>query len=229
MDNRPDETEPRLREDRRLLGRLLGDVVREQAGAATFDTVERIRQSAVGFHRAAADRAGLEAQLDALDIEQTLHVVRAFSYFSMLLNIAEDAHREEAGGPGTFAHALERVAEAGVGREALAAWFARARVSPVLTAHPTEVQRQSVLDCEREIARLIAEAPGAARDAALEREILRLWLTSMLRLSKLEVADEIANSLAYFRLTFLEELPRLYARLEAALGAARLPSFLSIG
>ena len=163
MDNRPDEAEPRLREDRRLLGRLLGDVVREQAGAATFDTVERIRQSAVGFHRAAADRAGLEAQLDALDIEQTLHVVRAFSYFSMLLNIAEDAHREDAGGPGTFAHALARIAEAGVGREALAAWFARARVSPVLTAHPTEVQRQSVLDCERRIARLIAQPAGEAR------------------------------------------------------------------
>jgi len=231
MDNRPDEAEPRLREDRRLLGRLLGDVVREQAGAATFDTVERIRQSAVGFHRAAADRAVLEAQLDALDIEQTLHVVRAFSYFSMLLNIAEDAHahREDAGGPGTFAHALERIAEAGVGREALAAWFARARVSPVLTAHPTEVQRQSVLDCERELARLLGETPGAARDAALEREVLRLWLTSMLRLSKLEVADEIANGLAYFRLTFFEELPRLYARLEAALGAGRLPSFLAIG
>jgi len=221
--------EQQLRDDRRLLGRVLGDVVREQAGDAIFETIERIRQSAVGFHRAAADRAVLEAQLDALDIEQTLHVVRAFSYFSMLLNIAEDAHREDAGGPGTFAHALARIAEAGVGREALAAWFARARVSPVLTAHPTEVQRQSVLDCERSIARLLGETPGAARDAALEREVLRLWLTSMLRLSKLEVADEIANGLAYFRLTFFEELPRLYARLEAALGAGRLPAFLAIG
>jgi phosphoenolpyruvate carboxylase len=220
---------PGLSDDRRLLGRLLGDVVREQAGDAVFETIERIRQSAVGFRRAEAGRAGMEAQLDALDIEQTLHVVRAFSYFSMLLNIAEDAHREEAGGPGTFAHALERAREAGATDEALAAWFARARVSPVLTAHPTEVQRQSILDCERGIARLIGEPPGAARDAALERQVLRLWLTSMLRLSRLDVADEIANGLAYFRLTFFEELPRLYARLEAALGAARLPSFLSIG
>jgi phosphoenolpyruvate carboxylase len=231
MDARPDEADARLREDRRLLGRLLGDVVREQAGAATFDTVERIRQTAVGFRREEVARAELDAQLDALDIEQTLHVVRAFSYFSLLVNIAEDAHahREDPGGAGTFAHALGRVTQAGVGREALAAWFARARVSPVLTAHPTEVQRQSVLDCEREIARLIAGPPAEQRDAALEREILRLWLTSMLRLSKLEVADEIGNALAYFRLTFFEELPRLYARLEAALGAARLPSFLSIG
>ena len=228
-----------LREDRRLLGRLLGDVVREQAGAATFDTVERIRQTAVGFRRAesedraaaAAASAELEGQLDALDIEQTLHVVRAFSFFSHLLNIAEDAHqhREPAQGPGTFAHALARAREAGATDAALAAWLARARVSPVLTAHPTEVQRQSILDCERRIARLIAQPAGRDRDAALEREVLRLWLTSMLRLTKLEVADEIANGLAYFRLTFFEELPRLYAALEAALGARRLPSFLWIG
>ncbi|MDH4324078.1 MAG: phosphoenolpyruvate carboxylase [Betaproteobacteria bacterium] len=226
-----DAEEQPLREDRRLLGRLLGDVVREQAGAAIFDTIERIRQSAVGFHRAEGDRARLEAQLNALDIEQTLHVVRAFSYFSLLVNIAEDAHaqREDAGGPGTFAHALQRIAEAGVGREALAASLERARVSPVLTAHPTEVQRQSVLDCEREIARLVAQPAAPAREAALQDAVLRLWLTSMLRLSKLEVADEIANGLAYFRLTFFEELPRLYAQLEAALGAQRLPSFLAIG
>jgi phosphoenolpyruvate carboxylase len=231
MENRPDDAEPRLREDRRLLGRLLGDVVREQAGDATFETVERIRQAAVGFRREETERAGMEAQLNALDIEQTLHVVRAFSFFSHLLNIAEDAHaqREDAGGPGTFAHALERIAAAGVGREALAASLARARVSPVLTAHPTEVQRQSVLDCEREIARLVAQPATPEREAALQGEVLRLWLTSMLRLSRLEVADEIANGLAYFRLSFFDELPRLYARLEAALGAERLPSFLSVG
>jgi phosphoenolpyruvate carboxylase len=111
MENRPDDAEPRLREDRRLLGRLLGDVVREQAGDATFETVERIRQAAVGFRREETERAGMEAQLNALDIEQTLHVVRAFSFFSHLLNIAEDAHaqREDAGGPGTFALPLIEV------------------------------------------------------------------------------------------------------------------------
>ena len=120
MENRPDEAEQRLREDRRLFGRLLGDVVREQAGEAVFETIERIRQTAVGFRRVEVARAELDAQLDALDIEQTLHVVRAFSYFSLLLNIAEDAHRGDAGGPGTFAHALERAREAGATDEALA-------------------------------------------------------------------------------------------------------------
>lgn len=234
--------EPQLREDRRLLGRLLGEVVREQAGAPVFDTIERIRQTAVRLRRAQAAggvktgiKADLEAQLNALDIEQTLHVVRAFSYFSHLVNIAEDAQQNRARragpstAPGSLEHALARVRAAGVDPQTLAAWFARARVSPVLTAHPTEVQRQSILDSEREIARLVAQPASAEREQGLHREVLRLWLTSMLRLTRLEVADEIANALAYFRLTFLEEVPRLYAALETALGDGALPAFLSIG
>jgi phosphoenolpyruvate carboxylase len=250
-----EEKELLLREDRRLLGRLLGDVIAEQVGPATRDRVETIRQTAVRFRRSLSDpalagdaqavKAELEAQLDALPIEETLHVVRAFSYFSFLLNIAEDAHQHrrrlahsEAGSPrrpGSFGYALERAAE-GRTAEDLLAWFARARVSPVLTAHPTEVQRQSILECEREIARLILLPAAPARDRALHAEVLRLWLTAMLRLTKLAVADEIANALAYFRLTFIPGIPRLYAELEEALRARYalerepwLASFLTVG
>jgi phosphoenolpyruvate carboxylase len=242
MDPTDDLTAPKehpLREDRRLLGRLLGEVIKEQAGTEVLERVERIRQTAVRFRRAEADpermldahevRSDLVAQLDALDIEHTLHVVRAFSHFSHLLNIAEDAqqHRRrrahaDAGSParpGSLEHALERVHQAGIDADALIQWFARARVSPVLTAHPTEVQRQSVLDCEREIARLLALPADPEREAALHRELLRLWLTAMLRLSKLEVEDEIKNGLAYFHMTFLAELPRLHAALESAIAA----------
>src|SRR6266571_3971781 len=249
-----DEKEQLLREDRRLLGRLLGDVIGEQVGAATLERIETIRQTAVRFMRslsdpalageAAAVKAELESQLDALPIDETLHVVRAFSYFSHLLNIAEDAHqnrrrRAHAQGrsprrPGSFAYALERAAKAS--GASLLEWFARARVSPVLTAHPTEVQRQSILECEREIARLIALPDSPGRERALHAQVLRLWLTAMLRLSKLTVADEIANALAYFRLTFIPGIPRLYADLEEALrarlalpGAPWLPPFLAVG
>ena len=249
-----DDKEHLLRDDRRLLGRLLGDVISEQVGAATRERIEAIRQTAVRFRRAESDpalageakavKAELEAQLDALPIDETLHVVRAFSYFSHLLNIAEDAHQNRrrhahaaAGSPrraGSFAHALEL--SAGKGAPALLAWFSRARVSPVLTAHPTEVQRQSILDCEREIARLIALPASTLRDKALHAEVTRLWLTAMLRLAKLAVADEIANALAYFRLTFIPELPKLYADLEEALrvrfnleGEPWLPPFLTVG
>src|SRR3954469_14818865 len=98
-----EEKELLLREDRRLLGRLLGDVISEQVGPETRERIETIRQTAVRFRRSLSDpalageaqgvKAELEAQLDALPIEETLHVVRAFSYFSLLLNIAEDAHQ----------------------------------------------------------------------------------------------------------------------------------------
>ncbi len=249
-----DEKEQLLREDRRLLGRLLGDVIGEQVGPETRERIETIRQTAVRFRRTLSDpalageakavKAELESQLDSLPIEETLHVVRAFSYFSHLLNIAEDAHqnrRRRAHAvsrsprrPGSFAYALERAAaQSG---ESLLAWFARARVSPVLTAHPTEVQRQSILECEREIARLIALPASPRRDRALHAGVLRLWLTAMLRLSKLTVADEITNALAYFRLTFIPGIPRLYADLEEALRARLalprapwLPPFLTVG
>jgi phosphoenolpyruvate carboxylase len=239
-----EEKELLLREDRRLLGRLLGEVIRAQVGEDTLERIERIRQTAVRFRKEESTRAELERELNSLNFEQTLHLVRAFSYFSHLLNIAEDEqqHRRRrahaaAGSPrrpGSFSYALDRVREAGVEARELLDWFARARVAPVLTAHPTEVQRQSILDCQREIARLIGQPESEARNDLLHAEILRLWLTAMLRGTRLEVADEVANGLAYFRLTFLDELPRLYAELEHALKEkyrveARLAPFLTVG
>ena len=241
-----EEKELLLREDRRLLGRLLGEVIREQVGEEALARIERIRQTAVAFRKEASSRTQLERELNALDQEQTLHLVRAFSYFSHLLNIAEDEqqHRRRrahavAGSPrraGSFSYALDRARDAGVQPYELLAWFARARVAPVLTAHPTEVQRQSILDCERAIAGLLSKEQSAERDEALHAEILRLWLTAMLRYTRLEVADEVANGLAYFRLTFLHQLPQLYAEFEHSLQeryeleeTPRLAPFLTVG
>src|SRR4029079_9348970 len=134
----------------------------------------------------------------------------------------------------SLSYALDQVKS--MGAEKLLAWFQRAQVSPVLTAHPTEVQRQSILDCEREIARLIALPQDAHRDEAIHAEVLRLWLTSMLRLHKLQVSDEVANGINFFRLTFLQELPRLYGEFEHALKERFqmdelpwLPPFLTVG
>jgi phosphoenolpyruvate carboxylase len=241
-----DQKEHLLREDRRLLGRLLGEVIREQVGPDMLERVERIRQTAVRFRREAEGKSELERLLNALDPEQTLHVVRAFSFFSHLLNIAEDEqqHRRrrayaQAGSPrrpGSLSSALDKVREARVSAEKLLEWFAHARVSPVLTAHPTEVQRQSILDTEREIARLLAQPQSAERDEAIHGEVLRLWLTAMLRGSRLAVPEEVANGIGYFRITFLTELPRLYAQFEQALKeryaleeAPELPPFLTVG
>ena len=247
-----------LKEDTRLLGRVLGDVLRAQTGEDGFATVERIRQTAIRFRRAAPEdadavRAELGRILNALSIAQTLDVVRAFSYFSHLANIAEDVHQNRrrrahalGGSPpqrGSVAFALDKLAGAGVDASAITRWFADALVSPVLTAHPTEVQRKSILDVEREIARVLGErdrAPltpeeGDAIERHLRRQVLTLWQTAMIRASRLKVADEIENGLAYYRYTFLAEVPQLYATIEARLARElgiddlRLPSFFKLG
>ncbi len=139
---------------------------------------------------------------------------------------------------GSIAFALRRLRAAGVPSRQIVAMLERAKVEPVLTAHPTEVQRKSVLDRQRAITdELVANDrtgwPGGKAPAALERELRRqvllLWKTSELRLVKPTVADEIENGLAYFKSTFLEVLPRLYADLEDELGdGVRLAPFLRV-
>lgn len=245
-----------LREDIRLLGRILGDTVREQQGDAVFGLIERIRQNSVRFRRDddRGARNELETTLDALSREQTIQVVRAFSYFSHLSNIAEDQHHirrtrahliaGSAPREGSIARAVERALARGVSPAGLAAFFDRALISPVLTAHPTEVQRKSILNCEAEIARLLdlrdrmaltPEERGES-DEGLRRAVLTLWQTRMLRPAKLSVLDEVANGLSYFDSTFLRELPRLYAHLEDRLAGehpsltnGELQPFLKVG
>ena len=161
------EKDEPLRADIRLLGRMLGDTVREQDGCDVFEIVERIRQASIRFHRdnEVGARRELEATLDSLDSAQTLSIVRAFSYFSHLANIAEDQHHirrnrahvrmKSEPRPGALPHAFKRAAEAGIDAAELRAFFDHALISPVLTAHPTEVRRKSTLTRELEIARLI--------------------------------------------------------------------------
>ena len=154
-----------LRDDIRMLGRLLGDTIREQQGEATFDLIERIRQTSVRFRRDEDHSAKreLEDLLDALSREQTIQVVRGFSYFSHLANIAEDQHHirrsryhlrmRSAPRPGTLARAIDDALERGLGIHSVADFFDTAMISPVLTAHPTEVQRRSILNAQTRIAR----------------------------------------------------------------------------
>ncbi|MFP6559878.1 phosphoenolpyruvate carboxylase [Paraburkholderia sp. B3] len=249
---RDDKDQP-LFDDIRFLGRLLGGVLREQEGDAVFDVVETIRQTAVRFRREDDNAAALalEKQLRALSPEQTVSVVRAFSYFSHLANIAEDRHRNRrhrihdlAGSvpqAGTISHSLERLAQAGAAATpVLQQFFNEALIVPVLTAHPTEVQRKSILDAQHDIARLLAERDQpltqrerAQNEALLAARVTSLWQTRMLRDSRLTVADEIENALSYYHTTFLSEIPALYGEIETVLKehglAARLPAFLQMG
>ena len=246
-----------LKEDIRLLGRLLGNVLRDQEGDAVFHVVETIRQTAVRFRRESDPHSGTELNkmLRKLTRDQTISVVRAFSYFSHLANIAEDQHHNRrrrahllagsAPQQGSIAYALSRLDDAGVSGSAVRGFFREALVSPVLTAHPTEVQRKSILDAEREISRLLAERghPLTAKELARNTQLLHacvatLWQTRMLRYSKLTVADEIENALSYYRITFLRELPGLYEDIEAEIAAHfpqrhattdELPPFVQMG
>jgi phosphoenolpyruvate carboxylase len=226
-----------LKEDIRFLGRLLGDTLREQEGEQTFELIEHIRQTAIRFRRDsdAEARADLESILDRLSPSDSLAVIRAFTYFSQLSNIAEDLHRnrgrranERAGGEaqdGSVAVALERAAAAGVTADEVTRFFCDALICAVLTAHPTEVQRKSILDCHREIARLLTEhdrvdlTPSEQHDNTeqLRSTILTLWQTRILRELRLTVRDEIENGLSYYRYTFLRQLPRLYVEIEEQL------------
>jgi phosphoenolpyruvate carboxylase len=251
----PDKDLP-LRDDIRLLGRILGDTLRAQEGEAVFDIVERIRRTALRFRRDEdpTARQALEAMLGDLSTERATTMVRAFTLFSHLANIAEDQHHSRrtrahalaASAPrdGTIAAALLRARAAGLTPARLRRFFATALMSPVLTAHPTEVRRKSMMDRERDVARILAERDRlsmtaeeeAAAEEALRCAVLIQWQTSLLRRSRLDVMDEVANGLSYFDYTFARELPRFYADLEDRLeamqpGAAdgEIASFLRLG
>jgi phosphoenolpyruvate carboxylase len=243
-----------LRDDVRLLGRILGDTLREQEGDASYQLIENVRRAAIRFRKTQddRDRVQLEQTLDALSPSETLVVVRAFSYFSQLSNIAEDlhhnrrhrAHLKVGSTPkdGSLLLALERIEEKNISKETLQAFLDSALISPVLTAHPTEVQRKSILDCQLIISRLLSARDRADmtpddlddNEETLHRFVLILWQTRMLRTSKLTVRDEIKNGLEFYRYTFLSEIPKIYAYLEKQLETrfdknVRIPPLLRVG
>ena len=245
-----------LRDDIRLLGRILGDTIREQEGEEVFDLVESVRQTSIRFHRDddVIARQELESLLNGMTPRQTTRIIRAFSYFSHLANIAEDQHHirrtrahDLAGSApraGTIGHALNRAFEAGIPAERLRAFFAEALICPVLTAHPTEVRRKSSLNREMDLAQLLAAREHgqmtpdeeAACDESMRRAVLTLWQTSLLRWTKRTVIDEVQNGASFYDQTFLRELPRFYALLEDRLAAAdpswkgvEVPAFLRMG
>ncbi len=236
-----------LMDDIRWLGRILGEVIREQEGKDAYELIERVRQLSVGYRLKQDAGAGkaLDRLLKNLSVDQTVSVIRAFSYFSHLANIAEDRHHvrrrevhEQQGHlqEGSLALCFERLADADIRAVDIAAALSKAYISPVLTAHPTEVQRKSILDAERAIAVLIGARDGlhtqAQRDdneALLRARVTQLWQTRMLRYTKLTVADEIDNALSYYESTFLQQIPRMYRAVEAALPGHDIASFFRMG
>jgi phosphoenolpyruvate carboxylase len=208
--------QPKIPEDRasiRLLGRLLGEVIREQHGDEAFCLVEDIRRQSVGEHRTGGSET--MDRLRGLAQADILLLIRAFSIFSQLANIADDhVLRRE-----TRARRME--AHPGLTPARVRDYLKDALFVPVITAHPTEVRRKSILDRENEISALLERRDGASLqtselgeiDAQLKRAIRVLWQTRMLRSTRIAVQDEIENNLAIFARTFLPGLPLVKRRL----------------
>lgn len=222
--------------DIRYLGRLLGDVIRSYSGEALFQQIESIRATAVNRHRKVTAVADIERGLDALNLDDTLAVVRSFMLFSMLANLAEDRQRGLNKSGEDMATTLHRLAQFGIGSPEVISLLENALVAPVLTAHPTEVMRKSMIDHRNAIARLMrqrdmgrGETPdGDVIESAIKRQVTLLWLTRPLRLERLYVTDEVDIALTYMRDVFLDVLPALYLRWTRVL-RHRPSSFLRLG
>jgi phosphoenolpyruvate carboxylase len=256
-----------LRRDVRSLGILLGRVLVEQEGEAFFETVERLRrlliqqreQAPVGTAREQSE-SGLMAEarevVRGLSVEDAYRVTKAFAVYFELTNLAETNHRkrrrraarlQSRRSPieGSFRGTLFRLRAAGTPLHAVLGTLQKVRVTPVFTAHPTEITRHTIRLKRRRIARLLerldhvllSQADALEYEGEILQEITALWQTDEVRLRKPTVRDEIHMGLDYFPMVLFETVPRLYAELEESLsdlygakpGEARLPELLHFG
>ncbi|MCX5045181.1 phosphoenolpyruvate carboxylase [Aldersonia sp. NBC_00410] len=222
-------TEP-LREDIRLLGGLLGETVREQEGDEVFELVEKARVESFNVRHSTTERAEMAKMFDGVAIERAIPVIRAFSHFSLLANVAEDIHRERrrrihisAGEPpqkGSLAATLVKLDSAGLDSATVADALRDALVAPVITAHPTETRRRSIFETQRHITdllrtreRALDDSERAEIDIDLRRQIVTLWQTALIRIVRLRIQDEIDLGLRYYHMSLLDVIPRINAEL----------------
>ncbi len=229
-------TEP-MREDIRLLGAILGDTVREQNGDEVFDLVEKARVESFRVRRSEIDRSELARLFDGIDVRKAIPVIRAFTHFALLANVAEDIHRERrraihvaAGEPpqdSTLAATYAKLDAAHLDAATVAEALKGALVAPVITAHPTETRRRTVFDTQHRITQLMRvrlhgqdeTEDGQPVETELRRQILTLWQTALIRLSRLKIQDEIEVGLRYYPAAFFEVIPKVNAEVRDALRA----------
>ncbi|MGW0035612.1 phosphoenolpyruvate carboxylase [Gordonia sp. NPDC003376] len=230
-------TEP-LREDIRLLGGILGDVVREHSGVEIFDLVENARIAAFRIRRAEIDRDELADLFTDLDIGVALPIIRAFSNFALLANLAEDIHRERrrslhvrAGDlpqDSSLAATYAKLAAAGLSDDQVGRALADATVVPVITAHPTETRRRTVFEAQNRITELmrfrgrteLTPDEDAEVVEGIRRQILTLWQTALIRLERLTIQDEVRSGLRYYDASFFDVVPTINTKVRAALREA---------
>jgi len=231
-----------LRRDVRSLGAILGQTLVEQANQELFDIVEELRRLLIEHRevvrrspeRGASSEHMSRAQeiVQKMDLRTAYEVTKAFAIYFELTNLAETNHRkrrrragkldqENSALPGSFRGTLLRMKNAGMSAESALTALAQIRITPVFTAHPTEVARQTVLLKRRRIAEqlerldslpLTDEAAGESEEQ-IRAEVTSLWQTDEVRLAKPTVSDEIRMGLRYFRLSLFESLPRIYSEI----------------
>ena len=222
----------------RLLGRQLGEVIREQLGQATFDRVEGLRRHVVNEHRQGRPAVSQIRRLGYLANRDLVVLIRAFAIFSQLANIADDyiiRCEAAAGDQGPLDRIRQRQ---DMTAERVYEYLAGTLIAPVITAHPTEVRRQSIIERESAIAELLPllqhYASSTTRQAEIEtrlkREIRTLWQTRMLRPERIHVTDEINNAAAILARTFTTQLPAVKRKIAQSFGLqGPLPAILQVG
>ena len=226
-----------LRARVKLFGNLLGEVLHDQEGRKVLDAVETLRKGYIGLRKRdnAANRRKLANFVETLDADTLVHIVRAFSLYFSLVNIAEEAfqHRQRrvqvrGGGPlwtGSFDSVLREFYQQGMTLDEVMAVLGKLVYMPVFTAHPTEAKRRTVMENLRRIF-ITSEKLNDPRLGKEEREIITnrvrseiqvLWKTDEVRAVKPEVRDEIKNGLFYFRESLFEAVPQVYRNLEKAI------------
>jgi len=248
-----------LRSRVKLLGSLLGNVIRSQAGTDVLRVVERLRKGFIALreHEDPARRRRLLSLIGALSPETVTHVVRAFTTYFQVVNIAEESfhhrqrHRLMSTGdplwPGSFDHSLRGLRASGVRPQELQQLLQSLVYWPVFTAHPTEAKRRAVMYRLRRI--FLANKELDQREISAEErqrlvddvqaELQILWKTNEVRPHRPEVRDEIRNGLYYFHSCLFDAVPLMYRRLEQAIARSycdapdydciRVPALLRFG
>ena len=219
-----------LRRDVRSLGRLLGLVLREQEGNEFFEIVESIRKLSIS-DRAGTSSGAIRELLGRISTKDSAKIAKAFATYFELTNLAETNHRKRRRRasqlnpnvgvqPGTFLGTLLRLKAAGIPLESVVDTLRLIEVTPVFTAHPTEVARRTILWSRQRIARLLealdvlplSNSHAAKSETEIAGEITLLWQTDEVRRAAPTVFDEIKMGLDYAGVLF-EAVPQLYADL----------------
>ena len=257
--DRPLPDDKRLRSRVKLFGNILGQILHDHAGDKVFNAVETLRKAHISLLKAddIRKRQRLTALIESLDPESLVHVVRSFSIYFSLVNIAEEAYQHKQrrrevsrDGPlwiGSFDATMREFYQEGISAEQVQHLLDRLAYIPVFTAHPTEAKRRTILEALRRIF-IISEDLETTRlsriqkddiQAKLERHIRILYESDEVRISKLKVIDEVSNGLYYFRECLFASIPETYRYLENAIQRTygtdpaapeiKVPSFIRFG